>query len=67
MGSRDPDVKHPEREAHTLGGRLPHATVQIVEGAGHHLAAEMPEVVGPSMLAFLATIEPKTVTEARGH
>jgi pimeloyl-ACP methyl ester carboxylesterase len=61
MGSRDPDVLHPELEAHMLGQRLPHATVQIIEGAGHHLAAEVPEVVGPQILSFLATIEPKTV------
>ena len=66
MGSRDPDVKHPEQEAYTLGRRLPHATVQIIEGAGHHLAAEMPEVVGPSILAFLATIEHQMVS-ARGE
>ena len=62
MGSRDPDVRHPEQEAYTLGSRLLHATVQIIEGAGHHLAAEMPEVVGPSMLAFLATIEHEIVS-----
>jgi pimeloyl-ACP methyl ester carboxylesterase len=66
MGSRDPDVKHPEQEAYTLGSRLPHATVQILPGAGHHLAAELPEVVGPSILAFLATIEYQTAKEARG-
>jgi pimeloyl-ACP methyl ester carboxylesterase len=57
MGSRDPDVKHPEQEAQTLGRRLPHATVQIIDGAGHHLAAEAPAVVGPRMLTFLARIE----------
>src|SRR5262249_52648246 len=43
MGSRDPDVRHPEQEAYTLGTRLPHATVQVIAGAGHHLAAETPE------------------------
>ncbi len=65
MGSRDPDVKYPEQKANTLGRRLPHATVQIIEGAGHHLTAEMPEVVGPSILAYLATIEHRMVS-ARG-
>ncbi len=54
MGSRDPDFKHPEQEARTLSGRLPHATAQIIEGAGHHLQVEEPEVVGQSILAFLA-------------
>jgi pimeloyl-ACP methyl ester carboxylesterase len=67
MGSRDPDVKHPEQEARTLGRRLPHATVQIIEGAGHHLAAEMPEVVGPNVLAFLATIEHRMVSPGGGQ
>lgn len=55
MGSRDPDFKHPEQEARTLAGRLPHATAQIIEGAGHHLQVEEPEVVGQSILAFLAS------------
>jgi pimeloyl-ACP methyl ester carboxylesterase len=55
MGSHDPDFKHPEQEAHTLAGRLPHATAQIIEGAGHHLQVEEPEVVGQSILAFLAS------------
>ena len=55
MGSRDPDFKDPEQEARTLAGRLPHATVQIIEGAGHHLQAEVPAVVGQSILAFLRT------------
>jgi len=66
MGSRDPDVKHPEQEAHTLGERLPQATVQIIEGAGHHLAAEMPGVVGPRVLAFLTTIEHQLVSQRDG-
>ena len=60
MGSRDPDFKSPEQEARTLAGRLPHATAQIIEGAGHHLQVEEPEVVGQSILAFLARCdEPK--------
>jgi pimeloyl-ACP methyl ester carboxylesterase len=63
MGSRDPDVRHPEQEAQTLGRRLPHATVQMIDQAGHHLAAETPEEVGPRILAFLATIEQATVTQ----
>ena len=54
MGSRDPDFKHPEQEAQTLAGRLPHAIVQIIQGAGHHLQVEEPEVVGQSVLTFFA-------------
>jgi pimeloyl-ACP methyl ester carboxylesterase len=54
MGSRDPDFKSPEQEAHTLAGRLPYATTQIIEGAGHHPQVEEPELVGQSILAFLA-------------
>jgi pimeloyl-ACP methyl ester carboxylesterase len=57
MGSHDPDFKHPEQEAHTLAGRLPHATVQIMEGAGHHLQVEVPEQTAQSILAFFATVE----------
>lgn len=52
MGSRDPDTSNPTQEAHTLGSRLPHATVEIIEGAGHHLQAEVPEIVGPLILSF---------------
>jgi pimeloyl-ACP methyl ester carboxylesterase len=53
MGSRDPDFTSPEQEAYTLASRLPHATAQIIAGAGHHLQVEEPEVVGHSILAFL--------------
>jgi pimeloyl-ACP methyl ester carboxylesterase len=60
MGSRDPDFKNPEQEARTLAERLPIASVQIFEGAGHHLQVEEPELVGHSILAFLARCdEPK--------
>ena len=57
MGSRDPDFKYPEREARTLAERLPHATVQIMEGAGHHLQVELPEQTAQSILAFFAEVE----------
>jgi pimeloyl-ACP methyl ester carboxylesterase len=62
MGSRDPDYRQPEQEARTLAGRLPNASVQIIEGAGHHLQVEEPEVVGQRILAFLASCnKPETV------
>lgn len=56
MGSRDPDFKQPEQEAHLLAKRLQatQATVRIIEGAGHHPQAEMPGPVAESILAFLA-------------
>ncbi|HEU5379694.1 MAG TPA: alpha/beta hydrolase, partial [Ktedonobacteraceae bacterium] len=56
MGSRDPDFKHPEQEVHLLASRLPHARALIIEGAGHHLQVEEPEVVGQSILDFFARI-----------
>ncbi|HLZ64021.1 MAG TPA: alpha/beta hydrolase [Ktedonosporobacter sp.] len=61
MGSRDPDFKDPEQEARTLAARLPHATAQIIEGAGHHLQAEVPEVVGQQVLDFFTGIEQKVM------
>jgi pimeloyl-ACP methyl ester carboxylesterase len=56
MGSRDPDFKNPEQEGQTLGARLQSAqvTVKIIEGAGHHLQAEMPDDTGRSIISFLA-------------
>jgi pimeloyl-ACP methyl ester carboxylesterase len=63
MGSRDPDMQDPVQEAHTLGSRLPHAIVEIIEGAGHHLQAEVPEIIGPLILNFLQNIEASTSVE----
>lgn len=57
MGSRDPDFKQPEQEAHDFATRF-HATqakVVIIEGAGHHPQAEMPEQTANYFLHFLAT------------
>jgi len=62
MGSRDPDHKHPEQEARTLAERLPQATAQIIDGAGHHLQVEEPEVVGQSILAFFARCDKPEAT-----
>jgi pimeloyl-ACP methyl ester carboxylesterase len=53
MGTKDPDFKAPAAEARfvaeALGGAL-----HMVEGAGHYPQAEMPEVVAPLVLDFLA-------------
>jgi pimeloyl-ACP methyl ester carboxylesterase len=67
MGSRDPDFKQPEQEAYLLAKRLQatQATVQIIEGAGHHPQAEMPEQVAQSVLTFLAEREQKTLSSGR--
>lgn len=53
MGTKDPDFKDPAAEAKLVAGRL-HGTVHMVEGAGHYPHAEMPEQVGPRVIAFLA-------------
>lgn len=55
MGSKDPDFKDPAAEAQWVGNSL-RATVQVVPGAGHYPHAEMPEVTGPYILAFLRTL-----------
>jgi pimeloyl-ACP methyl ester carboxylesterase len=53
MGTRDPDFKDPTGEANWIAAQL-HASVVLVDGAGHYPHAEMPERVGPEIVAFLA-------------
>jgi pimeloyl-ACP methyl ester carboxylesterase len=67
MGSRDPDFKHPEQEARTLAERLPHASVQLMEGAGHHLQVDVPEQTAQSILTFFAAVEQKTAFSKSGQ
>jgi pimeloyl-ACP methyl ester carboxylesterase len=55
MGSRDPDYK-PVEEAQWIAAHIPGSQVQMVEGAGHYLVAEMPEIVGPAIIQFLQQI-----------
>jgi len=55
MGTRDPDFADATAEARWLGQALVTEPV-IVEGAGHYPHLEMPERVGPALLAFLASI-----------
>ena len=55
MGSRDPDFKDPVAEARLVAERV-HGQVHMVDGAGHYPHAEMPEVTGPIILAFLQTV-----------
>jgi pimeloyl-ACP methyl ester carboxylesterase len=61
-GSLDPDFKNPVQEAHILAGRMQSGAVnvQIIQGAGHHPQAEMPELTARYMLDFLAAHQPKT-------
>lgn len=54
MGTSDPDVADPTLEASTLAARLPQATVQLVDGAGHHPHVEVPQLLGPAITTFLA-------------
>ncbi len=44
MGTRDPDFKRPAQEAQLVATAL-HASVQMIEGAGHYPHAEMQEPV----------------------
>jgi pimeloyl-ACP methyl ester carboxylesterase len=55
MGTRDPDFADPVEEARRLAGQLRAETV-IVDGAGHYPHTEMPEVVAPKLLAFIASL-----------
>lgn len=53
MGTKDPDFKDPAAEAHWVAEKV-NAQLHMIEGAGHYPHAEMPEVVAPLVLAFLA-------------
>jgi pimeloyl-ACP methyl ester carboxylesterase len=52
MGTKDADFKDPADEARRLASRL-NARTLMIEGAGHYPHAEMPEAVGPELIAFL--------------
>jgi pimeloyl-ACP methyl ester carboxylesterase len=53
MGTKDPDFPDAIAEAHWLAAQL-HAETLIVDGAGHYPQTEMPEVVAPRLLSFMA-------------
>jgi pimeloyl-ACP methyl ester carboxylesterase len=55
MGTRDPDFRDPAAEAHRLAGQLG-AENLLVDGAGHYPHTEMPDVVTPKLLSFLARV-----------
>ncbi len=52
MGSKDPDFKDPEAEAKWVAEQVRGKYV-MVDGAGHHPHAEMPEITGPLVVSFL--------------
>ena len=54
MGTRDPDFPDAVAEAHWLAAQL-QADSLIIDGAGHYPHTEMPERVGPKLLAFIQT------------
>jgi pimeloyl-ACP methyl ester carboxylesterase len=55
MGSKDPDFKNPEAEARWVADNLK-GTYRMIENAGHYPHAEMPEVTGPLMVAFIQSL-----------
>ena len=56
MGSKDPDFKQPEVEGRWVAEQL-HGTLEMIDGAGHYPHAEMPELTGAKILAFLESME----------
>lgn len=56
MGTRDADFQAPAKEAELLASRL-HADVVLAEGAGHYPHTEMPEEVGPKIVAFIQQLK----------
>ena len=63
MGSKDPDFKEPETEARWVAEAL-HGRLQMMEGAGHYPHAEMPELTGAQIVAF---VQARFVGEAVAH
>jgi pimeloyl-ACP methyl ester carboxylesterase len=55
MGSKDPDFKNPEAEARRVAEAV-RGSYRIIENAGHYPHAEMPEIAGPLMLAFMQSL-----------
>jgi pimeloyl-ACP methyl ester carboxylesterase len=55
MGSKDPDFKKPEAEAKWVAEHL-QGSYKLIQNAGHYPHAEMPEVTGPLMLAFMRSL-----------
>lgn len=58
MGSKDRDFKDPEAEAKLVATSL-RGTYHMIENAGHYPHAEMPDLVGPIILATLKEFHEK--------
>ena len=56
MGSRDPDFKNPGAEAKRVAEAV-RGNYEMIENAGHCPHAEMPEVTGQLMVAFLSSLK----------
>jgi pimeloyl-ACP methyl ester carboxylesterase len=65
MGSKDPDFKDPAAEARWVADRL-HASLHLIEGAGHYPHAELPDVTTPHILAFLVALQAAQSTGSGG-
>jgi pimeloyl-ACP methyl ester carboxylesterase len=61
----DRDVVIPVEHAYSAHGLLPASRLEIVEGAGHFLPFEQPEVLDALLRDFLATTQPASVTPER--
>nr|MDT0664288.1 alpha/beta hydrolase [Micromonospora sp. DSM 115978] len=56
MGTGDPDFVDPADEARGIAERLPDATVELVDGAGHYPQAEYPDVVADRIASFVREV-----------
>jgi pimeloyl-ACP methyl ester carboxylesterase len=59
MGSKDPDFKDPQAEAQWVAEQV-RGKFYMIEGAGHYPHAEMPEIAGGHILAFLNELAEKS-------
>lgn len=50
------DLMTPAKSAQSLAGKLPNASVQLVDGAGHDLMSEQPDVLLQALIGFLVDI-----------
>jgi pimeloyl-ACP methyl ester carboxylesterase len=64
-GGRDPDMPDPEAEARAVLGKLRHATMVMVEGAGHYPHLEKPEQTAGLVIDRLAGLSEDPVRQAR--
>lgn len=56
MGTQDPDFKQPAQVVQLVANAL-HASVHMIEGAGHYPHAEMPEQVAPLLISFFQQVQ----------